>query len=109
MKGFKLSIKGKQISGAIENGITGITITSEKGQCRVFMNSLNETGLLSYTWYSADLEIGDSLSISFEDITDVSEVQETVDHSNPDEIDKQLLKSYYKWREELITEGLISK
>jgi len=81
MKGFTLQMNGECISGAIENGITSIIITCKEGQCHVHFGSMDNSGMLAYTWYSSDMEIGDGLNICFEDIIHISEVREIRDYN----------------------------
>ena len=110
MKGFKLQMNGECISGAIDNGITSILVSNKEGKYRVVFSSMDNTGMFSYTWYSSGMEIGDHLSISFEDIIHVSEVKETRDYNiTLEESQKRDLETYYKLKAELIKEGIISE
>jgi hypothetical protein len=82
MKGFTLRINKECISGAINESITSINVTlGKKDQCDVSFGSMDKSGMLSYTWYAADIKEGDCLNISFEDIVSVSEAKETRDYN----------------------------
>ena len=108
MKGFTLQIKEQKISGALREGITSITIThNEDGSCRINFGSLDEQGMSSYTWHSSDLHLNDCLSIIFENINSVSEIQETLDYSDSQQTNKIALDTYYKLKKELEDEGII--
>lgn len=108
MKGFKLSLNEKRLSGAIKEGITSVLITFNDGKFNLNFSSLNQANQ-SYIWHKTDLKIGDLIDISFEENVDVSEAQEIIDHNiSKDESDKRTLDSYHKLRQELIQEGLLT-
>lgn len=107
MRGFKLKIHGKEISGAIEVGITNIVLSCKENQFHLTFSSLDETGMISQVWYSSYLELGDRLSIIFDDTYGVSQPMEVRDYTNKDAMDRLLLQSYHRLREELVNEGLI--
>jgi hypothetical protein len=109
MKGFTLYINEKHVSGAIDEGITSILITCKENRCHVNFGSLDKSGLLSYTWYASDMETGDCLNICFEDIMNVSEVQEMRDYNKSFDAQKESLEFYRKLKKELIEEGILSK
>jgi coenzyme F420-reducing hydrogenase delta subunit len=110
MKGFTLRVNKECISGAINEGITGIIVTYKEGQCHVNFSSMDKSGMLSYTWYAADLEQGDCLSICFENISSVSQAKGARDYNkSQEEIQKESLELYRKLKEELINEGLIDE
>jgi hypothetical protein len=107
MKGFTLRVNNECISGAIDEGITGIIVTYSENQCRMYFSSLGKSGMLSYTWYAANMEDGDCLNICFEDITSVSEAKETRGYNKSQkESMKESLELYWKLRKELIEELL---
>jgi hypothetical protein len=110
MRGFTLRVNEEYISGAINEGITGIIVTYRENQCRVNFSSLDKSGMLSYTWYAANIEDGDCLNICFEDIISVSEAKETKDYNkSQEESMKESLELYRKLKKELIKEGLINE
>jgi hypothetical protein len=104
MTGFILQIDNKYISGAIEEGITSILLTLKEDQFRLHFGSLDKSGMLSYTWYATDLNIGDCLKISFTNIISLSKPQEVVNYNLLDE-DKLDLDYYHRLKKELIEEG----
>lgn len=106
MTGFKLQIDNKYISGAIEEGITSILLTLKEDQFRLHFGSLDKSGMLSYIWYAADLNIGDCLKISFTDIISTSKPQKVVNYNLLDG-DKLELDYYHRLKKELIEEGLL--
>jgi hypothetical protein len=110
MQGFTLRVNNKCISGAIDEGITGVIVTNKEGRYHVCFSSLDKSGMLSYTWYAADMEEGDCLNICFEDIISVSEAQETRDYNKSrKEFQKESLELYWKLKKELTEEGLINE
>ena len=99
MKGFKLQVNEKFISGATDEGITSIIITCKENLCHVNFGSLDKTGMYSYTWYASDLRLNDCLNISFEDIVALSEITETRDYNKSlEESQKEDLEIYLKLR-----------
>jgi hypothetical protein len=101
-------MNGKCISGAIENGITNIIVTYKKDQCHVYFGSMDNSGLLAYTWYTSDIEIGDSLNICFEDIIHISEAREIRNYNRTlEKSQKEDLETYRKLKKELIEKGVI--
>lgn len=107
MKGFKLLTDGKEITGAIQAGITGVMITNKENNLHILFNSLDDTGMLSYTWHSSNLEQGNKVTISYQDVTRRSNPVETLDYNNQEQMDKLALESYYRLREELINEDIL--
>ena len=108
MKGFTLQMNGECISGAIENGITSVTVTCKEGHCHVYFGSLDNSGMFAYTWYTSDMETGDCLNICFEDIVNTPKAIETRDYNRtPEESQKEDLETYRKLKAELIEEGII--
>jgi|SRR5690606_170765 len=107
MKGFKLLTGDKEITGGIHAGITGIIITHKENISQILFNSLDDSGMLSYTWYSSNLVYGDKLTISYQHISKCSNPIQTLDYSNQEQMDKLALENYYRLREELKEEGVI--
>ncbi|MDR0604401.1 MAG: hypothetical protein LBG80_08890 [Bacteroidales bacterium] len=108
MKGFTLCVNEELIYGAIDEGITSVIVTCKEGQFHVYLGSLDKSGMLSYTWYAADMRTGDCLNICYEDITSVSEARETRDYNKSQEEPlKESLELYRKLKKELIEEGII--
>jgi hypothetical protein len=103
MKGFILRVNGECMSGAIAEGITSIILTYKENKCRVHFGSMDKSGMLSYTWYAADMETGDCLNILFTDNIHVSEAKEIRDYNQP----QDNLELYLKLKEELEEEGLL--
>ena len=96
MKGFSLQVNGECLSGAIDHGITNVLVTNKEGRFRVDFSSLDITGMLSYTWYASDLQIGDCLKVCFEDIPHGSEVSAFRDYNDAEALKKESLKFYRK-------------
>jgi hypothetical protein len=107
MKGFVLKINGKHIAGAIEDGITSLLLTYKNGDCHLNFGSLDKTGMIATTWYSADLKMDDGLTVSFEEIITTSEPQSIRDYNHPSTEDS--LAWYRQLKQELIEEGLIGE
>ena len=65
--------------------------------------------MFSYTWYDSDLDIGDYLTVNFENIIDISENIASRDYNIT--IDESLndLETYLKLKAELIEEGVITE
>jgi hypothetical protein len=110
MKGFTLRVNKECISGAINEGITGVIVTYKEGRYHVSFSSMDKSGMLSYTWYAADMEEGDCLSICCEDVTSVSKAPKIRDcNKSQEEAQKESLELYRKLKKELIDEGLIDE
>jgi hypothetical protein len=108
MKGFILQMDGKCISGAIDEGNTSIILTCKENKCHVHFGSLDNSGMLSYTWYATDMKTGDCLYILFTDDIRIPEAKEIRDYNQfTEESPKESLELYLKLREELIEDGLI--
>lgn len=107
MKGFVLNIGEKTVCGAIDNGITSVLISNKEGPFRLYFGSMDNKNI-SYIWYVADLQLGDSFAITYEEVEHTSEPQRIGDGRNTPEDDLRLLESYHKLKQELIDEGLIS-
>ena len=108
MKGFTLQINGECISGSIQDGITNVLVTYKDGLFRVFFSSLDNSGMLAYTWYASNLKIGDCISVCFEEITRLSEAREIIDYNKTlEQSHKETLETYRSLKAELIEEGLI--
>ena len=104
MKGFEITINGHRVKGAVPKGITGVLISYKDRACRIFFNSLTEAGMFAQTWYSSDLVLGDKIIISYQEIDAPSPAMSIRDYKD----EKEMLESYYKMRDELIEEGLIT-
>lgn len=110
MKGFTLCADEELISGAIGEGITSITVTYKEEQCHVCFGSMDKSGMLFYTWYTADIEKNGCLNICFEDIISISEAKETRNYNKSrEETQKEDVELYRKLKKELIEEGLINE
>jgi hypothetical protein len=110
MKGFILCVDEECISGAVDEGITGIIVTYRDNQCRVHFSSLNKDGMQACIWYTADMKEDDCLNICFENITSVSETKKIIDYNKlPEESMKENLELYRKLKKELTEEGLINE
>lgn len=107
MRGFELSIKGKKIEGAINEGITIIVLTCRDDQYSIHFSSMDNTGMMAYTWFSSDLEQGTQLTIAAKEVANTLVPVDFVDYNNREQLDKLQLESYFRLRDELITEGLI--
>ena len=107
MKGFELDINGENVKGAISEGITSIILTCKDDQYNINFSSLDNTGMLAYTWLFSELEQGSKLKISISEISETLEPTSVTDYANKDQIDKLELESYYRMRDDLIKEGLI--
>lgn len=111
MKGFKLKVGGKVLSGAVEAGFANCLVYRKEGRFRIDFGAVDTEGVF-YTWHARDLEIGDSFEVEYTCI-DKPDVSQPVQVEKPkimdvDEENKLLLESYYKMKEELINERLIS-
>ncbi|GHE37095.1 hypothetical protein [Sphingobacterium griseoflavum] len=108
MKGFKLSINDhKAIMGGIQDGSTGVIVSHKDGKLQVFFNSMDKTGMLSYTWCADNLSFEDKLKISYQNIYEELSPIDVLDYTNQEEMDSVALESYYQLRDELMEEGLI--
>lgn len=103
MRGFILKTGGKVILGGLDSGITSVLISNKEGPYRLCFGSMDDKNL-SYTWYAADLEQGESFIITYDEIEHVSEPQRIGDGRNTHEDDLRLLESYHKLKQELIEE-----
>ena len=108
MKGFELTVNEKKIKGAIKGGITDVLLTCRDNQYYICFGSMDDTGMLSYTWYSSNPEDGAKFTVSVEDIAETSEPAVIMDYGNKEQSNKLSLESYYKLRDELIKEGVIN-
>ncbi len=108
MKGFTLSINGKKVSGAIEDGGTGILVTYQDNCFRLFFSSVDKKGV-SYVWHSIDLTPGDSFEIIFEAFTSIPEPESIIDYEklSQEELLKLKLDNYHRLRKELVEEGVL--
>jgi len=62
MKGNKVIINdSKLILSGISNENTDVIITIKERQSSIFFSSMNESDMISYTWYEGKLSIGDKL------------------------------------------------
>lgn len=74
----------------------------------VFFNSLDATGMNSYTWFPSNLKVGAPIVVSLQEIKETSHSQSVTNYNDQVQLDKLELESYYKMRRELIEEGLIN-
>ena len=107
MKGFELTINGEKIEGAISEGITSIILSCKNNQYTINFGSMDNTGMLTYTWFSSSLEQGSKLKVVSKEVAVTSNPIEIRDYNNKEQIDQLELESYFKLRDELIKEGLI--
>ena len=107
MKGFILTHNNHQISGGIEKGTTGVTISLKNQICEVSFNSLENDGMQAYVWHSSEVAPGDEVSVQFAEITDVPVPLEKVDYNDTDMLVKLELETYYRLKAELDSEGLL--
>lgn len=108
MKGFELIVNKRKTSGGVTMGITGISLTYRDNACRVLFSSMDETGMFSQTWYSSELSLGDRIMISYQEIDNPSPPERIIDYHDKELVDKLTLEGYYRMRDELIKEGLIT-
>ena len=106
MKGFVLNTGNESLSGGLENGITNVHISNKEGLYRLIFGGMDDDGVF-YTWYRANLELGDSFSLCYDEIVSVSSAKKSLDNRNTAEDDQYALESYHKLKQELIKEGLI--
>lgn len=110
MKGYQVLINNSQkISGGIHEGSTMVLITFRDGLFRVNFSSIDQTGMIAYTWYVADLKLGDKLDITYQEIIEDINPAQVVDYNNQEEMDRMALEGYYKMKAELIKEGILDK
>lgn len=108
MKGFELLVNGCQIRGGIRTGITGVSITYKHNACRILFNSLSDAGMFSQTWYSSNLTLGDKVIISYQEIDNPSQPERNLDYNDKELLNKLELENYYRIRDELMKEGVIT-
>jgi hypothetical protein len=107
MRGFELTINGEKIEGAIGEGITSIVLSCKDNQYNINFGSMDNTGMLTYTWFSSDLKQGSKLKIVSKEVSVTLNPIDIRDYNNKEQMDKLELESYFKLRDELIKEGLI--
>jgi sRNA-binding carbon storage regulator CsrA len=100
MKGFKLNFKEQQIFGGIEDGITSLLI-SNKDRLYIHFGSLTSNGITFFTWYSADLHIGDTFTIQFLNITKTTVPQDTITNNLAKRRSEIELDLYRRLKQEL--------
>lgn len=108
MKGFELLVNGCQIRGGIHKGVTGVIITYKDNACSILFSSLSDAGMFSQTWYSSNLALDDKIIILCKEIDNPSEPESILDYNDKELLNKLQLETYYKMRDELIKEGLIT-
>jgi len=106
MKGIILNTGNETIYGSLNNGIFGVLISNKDGIYKLNFGGQDDDVTI-YTWYKADLKLGDSFSLCYDEIVDVSSVIKIQKDKYVAEIDKLALDSYHKLKQELIEEGLI--
>lgn len=109
MKGFELYLENHKVVGAIEAGVTTITISLKENNCHVAFGSMDGSGMMAYTWYMSDLTLGDKLSIFFKQIETISDPFRVIDYQDSALLEQMEVETYYKLQNELIEEGLITK
>lgn len=107
MKGFIVNINDKNIVAAMENGIADVLITNKEGPYRLLLGGMDDK-TISYSWYSVDLELDDSFTVTYDEVECVSIPKRIWDAKNNPEDDLAILESYHKLKQELIEEGLIT-
>lgn len=110
MKGFILEIGKDTIYAALESGSVGIIISNKDGNYNISLNGMDDQGIF-YVWYNKNLSIGDSMTLKYEIIEQimVSKPSFIRDVRDEESENKLLLDSYYKLKQELLDEGLISE
>lgn len=106
MKGFILEIGDETISGAVETGSSSVLLTYRNGVLRVVFNGMDTTETVRI-WYAADLREGNSLTVRYGDIPEVSEARPVRDFNDRDAENRLLMESYERMKRELTDEGLI--
>ena len=106
MKGFVLNTGNEIISGGLNNGGTNVLISNKEGLYRLNFGGVDDNGVF-YTWYNANLEIGNSFTLWYDEIADISPARKFLNNMNTAEDDKHALELYHKLKQELIDEGLI--
>ena len=110
MKGYQILINNSQrLTGGISAGSTMVLITFKDEQFRILFNSMDDTGKISYTWYTGNLTVGDEIKLKHQEISEAINPVQVVDYNNEDEINNMALDNYYSMREELINEGVLPK
>ncbi|MCE5227861.1 MAG: hypothetical protein LLG05_18635 [Porphyromonadaceae bacterium] len=108
MKGFTLKFGNEIIPGAVNKGSSGVIISNKEWDFRLCFHGMDAEGLFP-TWYEQDLKIGDSFTISYEDI-DESNISQPIhirDVTDLEGEDRLLLESYHRLKKQLMDEGLI--
>ena len=106
MKGFKLNMSDKAISGAVKRGFTSVMISNKDGFYKLDFGSVDDEGNF-YTWYNINLQYGDSFNIYYDEISEVSSTNNIRNISNAEEENELAIKLYHKLKQELIEEGLL--
>lgn len=108
MKGIRLNVDGMSIVGAISGGITGVILSYREREYSIVFSSLDDAGMKSTIWFSGALKKGSKVNISFEEIETSSEPQKEIDYGSQHSIDQQDIETYYRLKEELTKDGLIT-
>lgn len=108
MRGFKVVLNNEhEFLGGIPEGITSVILSSKNGIIELFFGSSDKTGMISYTWASFTLSVGDKLKIIFQDVDGKFNPVNIIDYTNEDDVNKIELESYHRLQKELRDEGLI--
>lgn len=111
MKGFILKTPHKIISGGLDSGITDVLISNKEFYYKLHFGGLDDTNI-SYTWHSVEVQPGDIFTISYQEINHPSPVIKIRDYSKSNsptnEDNRDTLAWYYRLKQELIEEGLLT-
>lgn len=109
MNGFSLKHNNEAICAALETGSIGIVISNKDGEFSISFNGMDSQGIY-YEWYNQKICTNDSITVKYEHINEstVSQPISIRDMNNKKVEDKLLLNSYFKLKQELLDEGLIS-
>ena len=107
MKGFVLKTDNRAISARLDTGVTSMLISNKEFYYKLDLSALDNNNV-SYIWHKAELRLNDVFTISYEEIADISPVQEIRDLKDMNENDLRALESYHSLKQELINEGLIT-
>lgn len=87
-----------------------IIISNKEGKLRLTFGGCDkENPDISYSWYSSDLNAGDSYVIRYKDMdtTELSPAEDIINYKNRDDIRKRMLENYIKLKKELTETGII--
>jgi hypothetical protein len=109
MKGLVLRVGDRVICGAMAKGTVGVMISNkdETDKQRLFFSGASEDGMTFPIWHRQTLQVGDALSVSYEEI-DEADVAMPIDIRNVNDKESEnraILENYYRLKAKLEKEG----